>query len=166
MQKGHNMKKKTSSLKLLFFFIGYSIAFSLSLIFNLESVTVIIVTLLLASFTFFTIIKIFKGKITKSAKRRFIIGLQIIFIYILFAILFGIGYSALPQNWFLDSCNATTKAFGLLNGIYFSFITVLTIGYGDFSPQTLILKLIVIIECLFGFLIWAFGISLMIGAKD
>lgn len=49
--------------------------------------------------------------------------------------------------------NATLEAFGNdeVNPLYFSFVTITTLGYGDFSPESAIGKFLVIAEVLFGF---------------
>ena len=47
----------------------------------------------------------------------------------------------------------------LFNGVYFSIITMTTVGYGDIYPQTTLARVIVGIECLTSYIL----LGIMIG---
>lgn len=51
------------------------------------------------------------------------------------------------------------EGWGLLDSIYFSVITISTVGYGDFSPQTPIGKLFTIFYVLIGLGIFVAAVS-------
>ena len=70
-----------------------------------------------------------------------------------FASVYGIIDTLLPGS-FISSLNDQNVSFSGegdgLNRIYFSFITLLTVGYGDIAPHTTPAKLTTIIEGFFG----------------
>lgn len=78
------------------------------------------------------------------------------------ALLFGIVYSILLM---LDTTSFTMKQTkthtysiydSLFDGLYFSFITQTTIGFGDVVPKSYLAKIIVILQCLSVFGIFYF----------
>jgi voltage-gated potassium channel len=48
------------------------------------------------------------------------------------------------------SGDGASHQFSLLNGIYFSFITLATVGYGDFVPGNDIVRGVAIVEAIAG----------------
>ena len=70
-----------------------------------------------------------------------------------FASIYGLLDTILPGS-FLSSINGQIISFSSedagLNRIYFSFITLLTVGYGDIVPNLPAAKLVTIIEGFFG----------------
>jgi len=58
------------------------------------------------------------------------------------------------------------NAKGLMNSIYFSFITATTLGYGDIAPTGLISKFFAAAEVVIGLIIWALVISKLVGVKQ
>ncbi|MFH0869842.1 MAG: potassium channel family protein [archaeon] len=109
-----------------------------------------------ASYSFLSIIDQFSFK-------------KIFLIWIFMIIVFGFCYFTLS----LSSIHALEykgammpKDFGgLLNSIYYSFITATTTGYGDISPNGLS-KLIAVIEVIFGVIIQGMLISKLVGVKQ
>ena len=70
---------------------------------------------------------------------------------------FALIYWLLPYYWFGYGCE-TNSLSNLLNSIYFSTITITTLGYGDIYPVHYIAKFVVILESLLG--IFAIGLFL------
>ena len=77
--------------------------------------------------------------------------------YLLLGLAFASIYGfidTLQPNSFISSLNGLSVPFSGesdgLNRIYFSFITLLTVGYGDIAPHTSSAKLTTIIEGFFG----------------
>lgn len=72
--------------------------------------------------------------------------------YIEIIIGFGSFYLATALLWSdrFASDGKRTIADGICDSLYFSFVTISTVGYGDFSPQTAIGRLLVMTEVLFG----------------
>jgi hypothetical protein len=70
--------------------------------------------------------------------------------YLLVGLIFGVGYSMLDQVW--PASFGSTSAFDLDvgSGIYFSFITLATLGYGDIVPLTGPARGLVIVEAVAG----------------
>ena len=72
---------------------------------------------------------------------------------IAFAVIYGLIDTLQPGS-FISSLNGELVPFSGegdgLNRIYFSFITLLTVGYGDIAPHTHAAKLTTIIEGFFG----------------
>ena len=71
-------------------------------------------------------------------------------IIIVFAILFIVIGDVFGDTFSSTSSNFLCK--DLINPIYFSFVTITTLGYGDLSPQTWAGKLLVIAQILIGIL--------------
>lgn len=72
--------------------------------------------------------------------------------YVELIILFGSLYyalSAIIDSTFLIAGKA--DVIGIVNSIYFSGVTITTLGYGDISPNIMVSKLLVVFEVLSGF---------------
>ena len=54
--------------------------------------------------------------------------------YLLAGLLFGVAYWTLDRVWPGSFGGTATGPFGLSRGIYFSFVTIATLGYGDVVP--------------------------------
>ena len=57
--------------------------------------------------------------------------------YLLVGVFLGVLYWSVEQVWphsIIVNDEGASHPFSLLNGIYFSFITLATVGYGDFVP--------------------------------
>jgi hypothetical protein len=64
-------------------------------------------------------------------------------------LIFGVCYLACSYFFgdrFTSNCEAPSILSQFINAMYFSFVSLATIGYGDFSPQTQISKVLVMIE--------------------
>ena len=55
---------------------------------------------------------------------------------------------------------------GVLEAVYFSFVTVTTLGYGDFKPCTPEAKAVVISQLIVGLLILAVGVNYVLTRKS
>lgn len=56
--------------------------------------------------------------------------------YLLAALLFGVAYSTLERLWPGSFSSAMPGGFGLSRAIYFSIVTIATLGYGDVVPAS------------------------------
>jgi hypothetical protein len=71
--------------------------------------------------------------------------------YLLLAVIWSFGYSSLelvsPGSFSISAARAEDSAF---NFLYFSFVTITTLGYGDITPLTDQASALVIVEALIG----------------
>jgi hypothetical protein len=72
--------------------------------------------------------------------------------YLLAGISLGVLYLALERVWpgSLNYGGAIPDNFVLADGIYFSFVTLSTLGYGDFVPKTQVARGLAILEAVVG----------------
>jgi len=72
--------------------------------------------------------------------------------YLLAGISFGIFYWALEHSWpgSLLYAGAVVENFSEADGIYFSFVTLATLGYGDFVPKSDLARGLAMIEAVAG----------------
>lgn len=73
--------------------------------------------------------------------------------YLLVGVFLGVLYFSSMQVWpnsIIVSGEGASHQFSLLNGIYFSFITLATVGYGDFVPGNDIVRGVAIVEAIAG----------------
>jgi len=73
--------------------------------------------------------------------------------YLLVGVFLGVLYWSLMQVWpssIIVSGEGATHPFSLLNGIYFSFITLATVGYGDFVPGNDVVRGLAVVEAVAG----------------
>lgn len=72
--------------------------------------------------------------------------------YLLAGISLGVLYWGLEHVWpgSLNYAGATLDSFSAADGIYFSFVTLATLGYGDFVPKSEIARGLTIIEAVAG----------------
>ncbi len=72
--------------------------------------------------------------------------------YLLAGISFGVFYWAVERAWpgSLLYGGAVLKVFSQSEGIYFSFVTLATLGYGDFVPASDLTRGLVIVEAVAG----------------
>ena len=64
--------------------------------------------------------------------------------YLLAGIFFGLFYWVLQQSW--PGTFAITGDFSRMSAIYFSFVTIATLGYGDIVPRTDVARGLAIVE--------------------
>ena len=93
------------------------------------------------------------------------------FVLWLFAIIVFGGIYFILSHWSGNSLMYRNEviepnATGLLNSVYFSFITATTLGYGDIAPTGPISKLFAALEVVVGLIIWGVVISKLIGVKQ
>lgn len=81
--------------------------------------------------------------------------------FILTTLLFGCVYFLLPTSCFSAPFNRSPT--GILDAIYFSFVTMTTLGYGDILPACPASKLVVIFQLIVGIVIVAVGINYVLG---
>ncbi len=100
-----------------------------------------------------------KIKLKEQTKRTS----QLIFIWVLIGIAFGLLYHFLPGSLINESTGEEVN--NLLSEIYFSFITILTIGYGDIAPMGLI-RILTIIEGLIGWVLFGIIVYQVVSVKQ
>lgn len=116
-------------------------------------------TLLYFSFSFVEILK----KIFSSQANNFNIVIGSVCAYILIGFVWGASYSLIDM--------LTTNSFYFSNGakendlIYYSFVTLTTLGFGDISPLTPLTKTLTIMEAIFGQIYLIVVISRIIGMQ-
>jgi len=92
----------------------------------------------------------------RSALRATSIGSEHIYAalsaYLLAGISLGVLYWALEQAWpgSLSYGGAVANNFSQADGIYFSFVTLATLGYGDFVPKTEVARGLTVLEAVAG----------------
>lgn len=95
---------------------------------------------------------------------------QTFLLWLMVIVLFSVIYFILsynPANSLMyrdDVIEPNSK--GLMNSVYFSFITATTLGYGDIAPTGLISKFFAAAEVVIGLIIWALVISKLVGVKQ
>ena len=73
--------------------------------------------------------------------------------YLLVGVFLGVVYWSLQQAWpdsIIVSGAGASHQFSPMNGIYFSFITLATVGYGDFVPGNDVIRGLAIVEAISG----------------
>jgi voltage-gated potassium channel len=73
--------------------------------------------------------------------------------YLLMGVFLGMMYWSLEQVWphsIIVNGEGASQQFSLVNSIYFSFITLATVGYGDFVPGNDIVRGLAVVEAIAG----------------
>ena len=70
--------------------------------------------------------------------------------YLLAGLIFGVGYQLLDQTWPASFGAASASDLDLAHAIYFSFVTIATLGYGDIVPVSDAARGLVILEAVGG----------------
>ncbi len=92
--------------------------------------------------------------------------MHILLVWVILVVIFGLAYFFLSNNTTLLYYNPTDAPVqGMLNHIYFSFITATTTGFGDIIPMGMF-KVVVIFEVIFGFLLLAVVTSKFVSLKQ
>lgn len=73
--------------------------------------------------------------------------------YIIFALFYRITGGIISSNY--RAIEPPPNINGLIESIYFSLITITTLGYGEFRPATAITRIMAGIETSIGLFIWA-----------
>ena len=98
-------------------------------------------------------------KITKEQFKR---TFNLVLIWIAVAVAFGIFYYLLPESLTLQTGENVP---GILDSIYFSFVTILTIGYGDIIPHG-ITRFLTAIEGLVGWVLFGIIVYKVVTVKE
>jgi voltage-gated potassium channel len=90
-------------------------------------------------------------------------------VYLLAGLLFGVVHWATEQAWpgsLADpGAGAAGAAFPLSTAIYYSFVTLATLGYGDIVPRTEVARGIAVLEAIGGQLYVAVLVAKLVGAR-
>ena len=87
--------------------------------------------------------------------------------YMLAGVFMGVLYAAVETVWpgsMVDASAATPGEFPVESGIYFSFVTLATLGYGDVLPRTPLTRGLAVVEAVAGQLYIAVTIAKLVGA--
>lgn len=86
-------------------------------------------------------------------------------VYLLGGIFFGVLYHAVEYGWPGSfSASGATGGPDLFEAIYFSFVTLATVGYGDFLPVSEVARGLAVIEAVAGQLFLAVMIARLVGS--
>jgi hypothetical protein len=88
--------------------------------------------------------------------------------YLLAGLFFGVLYWGIERAWpgsFADPAAVPSGAFPLSSAIYFSFVTLATLGYGDVLPRTELARGLAMLEAIGGQLYVAVMIAGLVGAQ-
>lgn len=97
----------------------------------------------------------------KSDIGRLKFALVVVGTYGSISVLYGCVYYFLPQSYIEPPFQRSIS--GVLDAIYFSFVTITTLGYGDFQPAHFLAKALVISQLLVGILTLVVGINYVLG---
>jgi len=90
-------------------------------------------------------------------------------VYLLAGLFFGVLHWAVgiawPGSFGEASAGGAPAAFPLSTAIYFSFVTLATLGYGDVVPKTEVARGLAVFEAVGGQLYVAVMIARLVGAK-
>lgn len=88
-------------------------------------------------------------------------------IYMLIGGIFSSVYflieSIFPGSFVLNSAVSSKTAVGIVDLIYFSFVTLTTLGYGDITPVGAQVKIFAVVEAIIGVMYLAIIISRLVG---
>ena len=70
--------------------------------------------------------------------------------YLLVGLIFGVGYALLDEVWPASFGLTSESDLSIVRGIYFSFVTLATLGYGDVVPASDVTRGFVILEAVIG----------------
>ena len=89
-------------------------------------------------------------------------------VYLLAGLFFGLLYWAIELTWpgsFGEAGASSPARFPLSIAIYFSFVTLATLGYGDMVPRTEVARGVAVLEAVGGQLYVAVTIARLVGAQ-
>jgi len=99
----------------------------------------------------------------KSAREQFSRTFKLVSMWILIAVAFGFLYYFLPGE--LINSKTGEPITNILESIYFSFVTILTIGYGDISAIGFI-RVLTAIEGLIGWILFGLIVYKVVSVKE
>ncbi|HEX9167289.1 MAG TPA: potassium channel family protein [Gemmatimonadales bacterium] len=89
--------------------------------------------------------------------------------YLLVGVFMGVLYTAIgarsPEAFLVHGAPASAANFTLASGVYFSFVTLATLGYGDIVPATEATRGLAILEAVGGQLYLAVLVASLIGMR-
>ena len=88
--------------------------------------------------------------------------------YLLAGLFFGVLHWLVASAWpgsFVDAAASGTAGLSLSTAIYFSFVTLATLGYGDVVPRTDVARGLAVLEAVAGQLYIAVMIARLVGAR-
>ena len=90
-------------------------------------------------------------------------------VYLLAGLLFGVTHWTMEQTWpgsLTDAgARAAGAAFSLSTAIYYSFVTLATLGYGDIVPRSEVARGVAVLEAIGGQLYVAVLVAKLVGAR-
>lgn len=89
-------------------------------------------------------------------------------VYLLGGLVFGVVHWAMEQAWpgsLVDTGARAAGAFPLSTAIYYSFVTLATLGYGDVVPRTEMARGVAVLEAIGGQLYVAVLVARLVGAR-
>jgi len=89
-------------------------------------------------------------------------------VYLLAGLFFGLLHWEIERTWpgsYAESGASTPASFPLSTAIYFSFVTLATLGYGDVVPKTEVARGLAMLEAVGGQLYVAVTIARLVGAQ-
>jgi hypothetical protein len=90
-------------------------------------------------------------------------------VYLLVGLLFGVVHWTMEQTWPGSLTDAGARVAGatfpLSTAIYFSFVTLATLGYGDIVPRTEVARGVTVLEAIGGQLYVAVLVAKLVGAR-
>ena len=90
--------------------------------------------------------------------------LTVVMTYVCVTILYGYLYYFLPEE---HICPGFAKSWeGVINAIYFSSVTITTLGYGDYKPVTSVGRLIVVSQLVVGIFTIVLGVNYIISKEE
>ena len=144
----------------IFVAICFLVAF-LSIFFGVAKYFILLMVLVISSFICYKLIKSFLHGKNKKLRICSLIALKIVTVYIIVGIVFGLGYGLWDRKYFFKEFECCQNL-GALDGIYYSFLTLTTLGGSDFSPQIWFIKYVSVVETVIGLFLLTLGIGLMI----
>jgi Ion channel len=112
------------------------------------------------------------GSAARFAMRAEVISAEQIYaalsVYVLAGLFFGLLHWAIELTWpgsFADAGTSPPDRFPLSTAIYFSFVTLATLGYGDVVPRTEVARGVAVLEAVGGQLYVAVTVARLIGAQ-
>jgi voltage-gated potassium channel Kch len=109
---------------------------------------------------------------TRFAMRAQVINAEQIYaalsVYLLAGLFFGLLHWAIELTWpgsFADPGAGSPARFPLSTAIYFSFVTLATLGYGDVVPRSEVARGVAVLEAVGGQLYVAVTIARLVGAQ-
>jgi hypothetical protein len=103
----------------------------------------------------------FLDKVSFSQTFLIWLGVILLFAGVYFVLAMSFNNSLIYRNEIIEPNGA-----GLLNSVYFSFITATTLGYGDIAPVGSLSKLFAAAEVVIGLILWGLVISKLVGVKQ